>query len=453
MKARLPAIAKYILIIVAVVGSIAFFGYQLYRNMGKGSKASGNVPVTVSMSSSVTGTVPAGSIFTIGVTLSATQSALSAVDLQFNDPQDALDYVLDPNFTLEDQSIKAFDETIRLATTSRSDGTKKLERITMVAKRATTALKPTAILRLRFRARTTTANSYPSAISFGINSGISTVAGPGILNNAFSITPANPIMQVILGCSGTESCRTGNVCYQSVCRPTCTADTDCGSLYHCEKSACVPGSSGGSSSSASSSAGIAPTVTPGPTGTPDKADLLFKVKLPDLYPGIAVAPQVRVIVLDAGIQKLKTYITLYRQPGTDYFQTNTPVEVDLPENIPAKSYTILIKQQKSIQRSFSATLKRHTRADCINTNCGGSLSNTEFAQLWSGDTDGFMDGTDNASASASFNRINETDWQRLTDQYGSVQLPPEPNADVNLDGKIDILDMGIIGKNYQKAGE
>ena len=33
-----------------------------------------------------------------------------------------------------------------------------------------------------------------------------------------------------------------------------------------------------------------------------------------------------------------------------------------------------------------------------------------------------------------------------------VPMPSEPNADFNLDGKIDIFDLGILGKNFGRVG-
>jgi len=41
----------------------------------------------------------------------------------------------------------------------------------------------------------------------------------------------------------------------------------------------------------------------------------------------------------------------------------------------------------------------------------------------------------------------------MIEGYKANPLPPEPNADFNLDRKIDIFDLAILGKNYGKKGE
>lgn len=456
MKTQILKLGKLLVIALVVLGSIAFFGYEIYRNMGQGSKASSSGVVTVTMSNSISGPVAPGTVFTVGVTLSATSdnkaSPISAADLYFTDPQDALDFQKD-NIPLEDASSNAFDDPVRVTTTSRNDKSVRLDRITLVAKRSTASLKPVTTIRLRFKARSTASYAYPSAISFGIDAGKSTIIGPGINGNLYGLTPTTIMLPIALGCTGINTCTAGNVCYQSVCRLVCT--TTCAGLYHCDHGVCLPGA-GGTSSSSSSSTSWAPTATPAPTARPEKANLYFKVKMPDIAEGVAVVPQVRVQVYDsAGLSKVtQTTVALYRESGTDYFRTNGAMELD---NISTTltQYRIFIKQLKTIQHSFTATLQKGTTVDCTTStgNCGGSLQNPDLAPLLSGDSDGFKDGSDGTPGAQSYNRIDATDLQRMIDEYGVTPLPAEPNADFNLDGKVDILDLGVLGKNYGKVGQ
>lgn len=196
-----------------------------------------------------------------------------------------------------------------------------------------------------------------------------------------------------------------------------------------------------------------PTATPFPTGAIDRANLLFKVLLPDVSNTVTVLPNVRVQVWRQGNALIDTKTILQRNPGTSFFTTATPLELDLQTG----QYTVLVKQLKTIRRSFaSVSLVRGQTLDCIkdtpDTSCGGLIS-AHLAPLYSGDSDGYNDGSNGTIRSDSFNRIDAADLQKIVSGYGSSSLPPEPNADFNVDGKIDIFDLGILGKNFGKQGE
>lgn len=248
---------------------------------------------------------------------------------------------------------------------------------------------------------------------------------------------------------GGIACAADQICANEICRQPCGAGNTCNGAYHCEYGACVPGSS---SSSSSSTPGAA-TATPFPSSAPDKANLVFKVKIPDIATTIAVAPNVKIQVRDGGSVVTETTTTLERIPETDFFKTPAPVMLDVPGG---KQYTLLIKQLKTLRRSFTVTLNKGVTVDCVksapDSSCA-SLASPALAPLIGGDSDGFNDGSVGTTRSESYNKIDTGDLGRITSGYQARPLPLEPNADFNLDGKIDILDLGILGKNYGKKGE
>lgn len=252
-------------------------------------------------------------------------------------------------------------------------------------------------------------------------------------------------------CNGV-ACPAGQACYQNACRQICSSTGTCTGAYHCDTASnvCIPGSS----SSSSSSVGQQPTATPYPTAAPDKAQLYFKLNMPDVATSVGVVPDVRVEVRDgAGSNVTTATVVLVRKQGTDFFINSTPLVLD----VPAGNYTLYIKQLKTIRHKFDAVrLAKGETTDCSKDNPGtecGSLKDSGKAPFYSGDSDGFNDGAGGTTRSSSFNRIDNADLEKLRAGYGSSSLPAEPNADFNLDRKIDIFDLAILGKNYGKPAE
>ncbi len=414
---------KLLIIAVVVIVSLIGFGFYMYQNMGKKSKASGSGTVTVNLSSTVSGQdIP---VYTVGVSLQTNNNnKMSAIDLYFENPDDSLDFMLPvetPVFALESPDAAAFNETVRLAYTNRIDNSKKLSQITMVAKAGESSLKSTAMIRLRFKRKPGTTGT--SAV-LRLSKALSTVTGPDIANNIFELTPADP-----------------TVSFTFTDRPTSTpgpTSTPRPTLARKPPTSTPPPQ---------------PTATPPPAIVEDKAKLMFKVLVPDVAGTIPVLGNVRVQLRDGGNPLDDTRTTLQRIPGTQYFKTLSPLEFEVAGG---KAYTIQVKQLKTIRRSFTVTLRKGSIVDCVkdvpDTDCG-SLKSPNLAPLFSGDSDGYNDGSNGSTRSDSFNKIDVADLQRIIVGYNTSPIPVEPNADFNLDGKIDIFDLGILGKNFRKSGE
>src|SRR3989339_2060978 len=579
----LRILSKRILIFVVLFASIGFFAYVIYNNMGVKTKASGSGIVTLSLSNNTVGIIEKGAVFAIGITMTANNSnKISALDLVFENPQDALDFILpDATFPLENPTVKSFDETVRLQYSTRPDGSRKLDRLVMVAKRANSSLKGTATVRLRFKTRTTMSTAF-SNTTLRINTGSSMIVGPNINTNIFSLTPINaniiiPIRNITPTLTTTPPTPTatrvptspptptpeslpdltidpivtssqGSSNYtisvkvrnngQSLARnfylhgyvdpvdyPPTIRTPDRFSTYF--GVALNPGGTFTYSKTVSLTEGQhliyvwvdkfntvrennennntrecqatvvngiiscgvptptvtrvpttpptptvtrvpttppTPTVTrvptatpynfptanPIPTGSPTKANLLFKVRMPDIPTSIGSVSNVRIQV--SGNSSIRAMTSLQRITGTDTFKTLTPVELDVVGGI---QYTVLIKQLHTIRRAFTVTLHVGQTIDCaknVPDNECGSLKDSHLSPLYGGDSDGFNDGTNGTIPSGSYNKIDVADLQKIVVGYMVVPMPSEPNADFNLDGKIDIFDLGILGKNFGRVG-
>jgi len=182
------------------------------------------------------------------------------------------------------------------------------------------------------------------------------------------------------------------------------------------------------------------TATPIPSGSPSEgAQLLFKVRLPDISTSVGTVSNVKIEIKNKTETLFDFTTGLQRIQGTDYFSTPAPIEFDIPNG----TYAIYVKQLKTIRRSFTVNLTRGKTIDCTQKNSDTScqsLGRPELAPLFSGDSDGG-------------GLIDSADLQRLVTGYGASPLPPEPNGDFNLDGKIDVQDLGILGKNFGKKGD
>lgn len=194
------------------------------------------------------------------------------------------------------------------------------------------------------------------------------------------------------------------------------------------------------------------TATPVPSGTPNASSFLFKVRMPDVSQSVGTVKDVKVLISNKPGTLYDFTIDLQRVQGTDFFAAN-PIELDIPDG----SYLVSIKQAKSLSRTFTVRLSKGKTLDCtqknINTDCQ-SFGRPELAPLYSGDSDGLVDTKINNGVRAnSYNVIDSNDLQKVVAGYGLSPLPPEPNGDFNLDGKIDVQDLGILGKNFGKRGD
>lgn len=180
------------------------------------------------------------------------------------------------------------------------------------------------------------------------------------------------------------------------------------------------------------------TATPVPSGTPNASGILLKVRMPDVAQSVGTVKDVKILITDKPGTLYDFKIDLQRVQGTDFFAAN-PIELDIPDG----SYLVSIKHAKTLSRTFTVRLSKGKTLDCTQKDYDKyceSLGRPELAPLYSGDSDGG-------------GLIDAADLQRLVSGYGVQPLPPEPNADFNLDGKIDVQDLGILGKNFGKRGD
>lgn len=244
---------------------------------------------------------------------------------------------------------------------------------------------------------------------------------------------------------GKEVCPVGYACYQPPPPPLlpCEAGKPC-PVYDQLPPSCRPITTPTPPQSL--------TATPIPNGTPNASSFLFKVRMPDVSQSVGTVKDVRVLITDKPGTLYDFKVDLQRVQGTDFFIAN-PIELDIPDG----SYIFNIKQAKSLSRSFTAHLSKGKTLDCTqnnpNVDCQ-SLGKPELAPLYSGDSDGLVDTkTNNGVRANSYNVVDSADLQRVVAGYGLSPLPPEPNGDFNLDGKIDVQDLGILGKNFGKRGD
>ncbi|MBI4973286.1 hypothetical protein HZC27_01615 [Candidatus Roizmanbacteria bacterium] len=194
------------------------------------------------------------------------------------------------------------------------------------------------------------------------------------------------------------------------------------------------------------------TATPVPSGTPDASGIIFKVLMPDVSQAVGTVKDVKVLITSKPGTLYDFTVDLQRVQGTDFFIAN-PIELDIPDG----SYIFNIKQAKSLSRTFTVHLSKGKTLDCSrkdsDVSCE-SLGKPELAPLYSGDSDGLIDTKINNGVRAnSYNVVDSADLQKVVAGYGATSLPPEPNGDFNLDGKIDVQDLGILGKNFGKRGD
>ena len=132
----------------------------------------------------------------------------------------------------------------------------------------------------------------------------------------------------------------------------------------------------------------------------------------------------------------------------DYFQTASEVLFDVFEN---KSYTVFVKTKVTVGRSFAGVnLTQSQTLDCVvgeDTACGELISKRDSKLLLSGDSFGFNTG------SGSYNRINSADLQALSAYFNKSSAESASAVDLNIDGKVNIGDLEVFGKNYGLQGD
>jgi len=173
---------------------------------------------------------------------------------------------------------------------------------------------------------------------------------------------------------------------------------------------------------------------------------MFKGLFSNVSSSISRIPSVQVEIVDdtgAVCKECSTFVTLQRDGK--YFKTALPIVIDI--NL-GKTYTIYIKGKTTVRRSFSqVTFIQNQVLDCTATNpsgnCGEFKTKIDAKSFISGDTDGTNKDSD------SYSKIDSIDLQVMSIKYGTNAI----EADFNLDGTVDILDLDIMGKNYGLHGE
>jgi len=110
------------------------------------------------------------------------------------------------------------------------------------------------------------------------------------------------------------------------------------------------------------------------------------------------------------------------------------------------TYRVYVKLTTSVGRSYSnVVLNTGSVLDCTleNTSCGDlkpSLSLQSTKALLLGDTDTY-----------SYNWINIADFDKLVEEFlGRVTTK---YTDFNLDNSVDVLDLEVLGLNFNKRGD
>lgn len=187
---------------------------------------------------------------------------------------------------------------------------------------------------------------------------------------------------------------------------------------------------------------------PQPQPTSGQATLNFLIRLPDVSPSISIidSSRFRIEVYDSlgggSIASPVSPVQLVRQG--DLFRTSAPLTFNLPTD---KPYIVIIKGDAFVKRVFNnVSLRRGTLVDCaLNAGeCGDLASQRDFKLFFGGDADGFN------TLSGSYNRVDSADLSMLA-SYFNRNTPS--TADFNMDGKVDIADLEILGRNYTKQGD
>lgn len=168
-----------------------------------------------------------------------------------------------------------------------------------------------------------------------------------------------------------------------------------------------------------------------------QTNIKFKIKLNDTNKNVVSNVQVKAIDT-SGIEKSSTMATL--EKVSDYYQIQNTVSFS---NLPSGTYSLIIKHETTLlQTFFNVTLTAGGTLDCVNqTSSCGDFVQFNSKPLLSGDTDGFNE------LSGSFNKIDSADLEVLKNKFNTIQ---GGNTDFNLDGKVDLTDLDILGKNYNK---
>jgi len=191
-----------------------------------------------------------------------------------------------------------------------------------------------------------------------------------------------------------------------------------------------------------------PTPTPVPTVTvtpgPQTTTLSFKVGIPRM--GTSEVPQEKVkvdIVNSSGTKVYTGSIALVREGDGIYRTKSNGLSFTLGVS---GTYRVYVKLTTSIGRSYSnVVLNTGSVLDCTteNTSCGDlkpSSSLLSGKSLLLGDTDTF-----------SYNWINIADFDILVSEFlGRVTTK---YTDFNLDNSVDVLDLEVLGLNFNKRGD
>ncbi|MBI4009322.1 hypothetical protein HY357_03745 [Candidatus Roizmanbacteria bacterium] len=196
-----------------------------------------------------------------------------------------------------------------------------------------------------------------------------------------------------------------------------------------------------------------PTPTTVPTNTPtpvseaarNAARLRLKVQLPDIASSVTTiqASDVQIEARDGVVRIGVTNTPLLRNGA--YFETSQEVVFNISQS---KAYTVVVKAGPTLKRSFAnVVLTQGQTFDCLvvsNTFCGELITLRDSKLLFSGDADRFN------TSSGSYNKVDSADLQVLVSEFNTSGTK---RSDFNLDGRVNISDLDILGRNYGKQGD
>jgi len=153
--------------------------------------------------------------------------------------------------------------------------------------------------------------------------------------------------------------------------------------------------------------------------------------------------RVKVDIVSSQGEGINTSVALVREGDGIYRTKGSGISFNLGSS---GTYRVYVKLTTSIGRVYNnVSLVSGSVLDCTieNTSCGDmkpSSSLLSVRALLLGDTDNY-----------SYNWINIADFDKLVEEFlGRVSTK---YTDFNLDGSVDVLDLEVLGLNFNKRGD
>lgn len=437
-------------------------------------------------------TAKGGEIINVGLTVTA-GSGMSAVDLTFETTGENLNFLY-PQTT--GTLPVGFDDKVlneNMMTTQTTYGTKALRRIMFVSKKSEATLPRSIFIPLHFAIVNNGTVAAHSTIS--VKLATSQVSGPSIPGNLFSLKGDRSPIDFTVEIEDPRAASVTNFICEPICgssmvfkwaaSPNATGykvlkdgqelknltgqGTNaypynwCGD-FNTHNFAVIAYNEKGSVST------TAPTIPCGcqrcptpapPTPTPirptNSADLIFRVKFPDVDSTVVELPNIQVQILGDGGEHVCldgadcVQIATFTRMGTSNYFASPQMQFNLKEN---KPYSVVVKQAHTLRRTYKHVfLKWQQVLVCFGTGsesgCGQLISEIDARPLYSGDLQGLDPTLDG------YNIININDLTSVG-VISDTQLTlnkKTAEGDMNFDGGTDVKDYGIVARNLGKKGD